>query len=55
MSITAPTNETDNRQDGEAMPVRAEDELRQEAIASLKRKRKFAEDLLAYVAVNGVL
>lgn len=29
--------------------------LREAAIASLKRKRKFAEDLLAYVAVNGVL
>lgn len=31
------------------------DEHRELAIATLKRKRKFAEDLTAYVAVNGVL
>ena len=30
-------------------------ELRELAVASLKRKRKFLEDLLSYVAVNGVL
>jgi hypothetical protein len=55
MSITASTNETETAKTGEAMPVRAEDELRQEAIATLKRKRKFAKDLFAYVSVNGVL
>jgi 2TM domain len=36
-------------------PVTEEEGLRQEAIASLKRKRRFAEDTVAYVAVNGVL
>jgi hypothetical protein len=30
-------------------------ELREQALANLKRKRKFAEDLLGFVAVNGVL
>ena len=33
----------------------ADDELRKEALASLKRKRKFGQNLLAYVTVNGVL
>lgn len=58
MSITAFTNETETAETaetGEAMPVRAEDGLRQEAIATLKRKRKFANDLFAYAFVNGVL
>jgi hypothetical protein len=36
-------------------PVTEEEGLRQEAITSLKRKRRFAEDTVAYVAVNGVL
>jgi 2TM domain-containing protein len=31
------------------------DGLREHAIASLKRKRKFAQDAVAYVAVNGLL
>ena len=31
------------------------DEAREHAIASLKRKRKFAQDLVAFVAVNGLL
>ncbi len=30
-------------------------EMREYALASLKRKRKFWEDLLLYVSVNGVL
>ena len=34
---------------------RADDGLRDAAIASLKRKRKFAQDAIGYVAVNGVL
>lgn len=34
---------------------RSGDQRRESAIASLKRKRKFAEDLFAYLAVNGVL
>ncbi len=33
----------------------AEVSLREEAIASLKRKRKCTEDVIAYVTVNGVL
>jgi len=32
-----------------------EGELREEAFASLKRKRKCTEDIVAYVTVNGVL
>jgi len=32
-----------------------DDELRRLAIASLKRKRKFGEDALAFVLVNGAL
>ena len=31
------------------------DEAREYAIATLKRKRKFAQDSAAYVAVNGLL
>ena len=31
------------------------DEAREHAIASLKRKRKFAQDSVAYIAVNGLL
>ena len=43
------------------MPQRAarsapvDDPVREAAVASLQRKRKFAEDLFAYLAVNGVL
>jgi hypothetical protein len=32
-----------------------DDEARAQAVANLKRKRKFADDLIAFVAVNGVL
>lgn len=35
--------------------VETDDPARAAAIASLKRKRKFAQDATAYVAVNGVL
>ena len=35
--------------------VQADAELRDAAIASLKRKHKFVEDAVAYVTVNGVL
>ena len=35
--------------------ARVDAELRDAAIASLKRKRKFIEDAVAYVTVNGVL
>jgi hypothetical protein len=33
----------------------SDEELRKEATASLKRKRKFGQNLLAYLTVNGVL
>jgi hypothetical protein len=37
------------------MNVEPVDEARECAIATLKRKRKFAQDAVAYVAVNGLL
>jgi 2TM domain len=36
-------------------PGEADTSLREEAIASLKRKRKCVENVIGYVAVNGVL
>jgi hypothetical protein len=53
MSITSPT--TGTGVSGAAPEARREEPAREAAIASLKRKRKFAEDLFAYLAVNGVL
>ena len=64
MSTTLPESTTEARAPGDAVPEPApapvvvaegDEELRAAAIASLKRKRKFAEDLIAYVTVNGVL
>ncbi|MBM3679303.1 MAG: 2TM domain-containing protein [Actinobacteria bacterium] len=46
MSVTIPPDRTKS-------PL--EDPLRAQAVASLKRKRKFWEDLVAYLSVNGVL
>jgi 2TM domain len=40
---------------GDDPTIRADAELREAAIANLKRRRKFVEDAIAYVAVNGVL
>jgi hypothetical protein len=37
------------------MNVEPVDEARECAIATLKRKRKFAQDAVAYLAVNGLL
>lgn len=34
---------------------RSDGELREAAIASLKRKRKFVQDAVGYITVNGVL
>ena len=47
----------DSSESHEAMPVTVSDEedLRKEAIASLKRKRRFGQNLLAYLTVNGIL
>jgi len=53
MAVAAPPErEQPVELDANAAPV---DEAREHAIASLKRKRKFAQDSVAYVAVNGLL
>jgi hypothetical protein len=39
----------------DAAPVAPDDALRDAAIARLNRKRKFVQDVVGYVAVNGVL
>jgi hypothetical protein len=39
----------------EAAESRSDDELRAAAVESLRRRRKLAEDAIAYVTVNGVL
>lgn len=49
---TPPQHEEPVEGDANAKPV---DEAREYAIASVRRKRKFAHDLVAYVAVNGLL
>lgn len=56
MSTTIPTRHAPELSD-EPMPAarRAEAELRDAAIATLKRKRKFVQDAAAYVTVNGLL
>jgi hypothetical protein len=41
--------------EGLTQAVTSDEELRKEATASLKRKRKFGQNLLAYLTVNGVL
>ena len=53
MSITSPT--TGREPVGATPGTPAEETAREAAISSLKRKRKFAEDLIFYLAVNGVL
>ena len=53
MAVAAPPeHEQPAELEMNAEPV---DEAREYAIATLKRKRKFAQDLVAYVAVNGLL
>lgn len=53
MAVTAPPK------DDQVPTARAEatmpDGAREHAIAALKRKRKFAQDFAAYLAVNGLL
>lgn len=39
----------------EAVVAATEEQLREEAIESLQRKRKFGRDAVAYVAVNAIL
>jgi 2TM domain len=53
MNATIPDQRT--RDEAPAPAAASNDELRTAAIASLKRKRRFAEGVVAYVAVNGVL
>jgi hypothetical protein len=56
MSVTTPAPTTNPDPVFAAPAARTEHELQREAAAaSLRRKRKFAEDLFAYLAVNGVL
>ena len=57
MSITDPVNAKQMSQPNEGTPPVGEtdEELRNEAIASLERKRKFTKDAFGYVTVNGVL
>ncbi len=50
MSTTVPVPEQQT-----APEPTVDDELRREAIASLKRKRRFGENVIGYVSVNGVL
>ena len=53
MAVAAPPqHEQPVEADANAAPV---DEAREYAIANVRRKRKFAHDLVAYVAVNGLL
>ncbi len=53
MAVAAPPErEQPSALDANPTPV---DEAREDAIASLKRKRKFAQDTVAYVTVNGLL
>ena len=49
---TPPEHERQSAADADAAVV---DEAREHAIASLKRKRKFAQDSIAFITVNGLL
>jgi hypothetical protein len=58
VNATTPAPEQEKPESSVAEPVAAaapDDDVRTEAIASLKRKRKFAQDAIGYVSVNGVL
>jgi hypothetical protein len=50
MNVTIPEPRT-----SASPPSPSEDAEREEAIATLERKRRFAQDAVAYVGVNGVL
>jgi hypothetical protein len=53
---TTSPNGTQTLEPTEGVPVVGVNaELREQAISSLKRKRRFAESVVGYVAVNGVL
>lgn len=55
MSTTVPAGGHPRPEATGAETADRSEDLREQALASLKRKRKFWEDLTAYVAVNGVL
>lgn len=56
MSAIIPTRHAPEPSDEPTIAAdRADAELRDAAIASLKRKRKFVQDAVGYVTVNGVL
>lgn len=53
MAVAAPPKrEQPSELDTNPVPV---DDAREDAIAGLKRKRKFAQDFVAFVTVNGLL
>ena len=56
MSVATPEQTT--REPTEATPATTDtrdDALRVHAVANLKRKRRFAQDFVSYITVNGVL
>jgi len=56
MSATIPTRNPAETTDEHTVATDTTDtELRDAAIANLKRKRKFVQDALGYITVNGVL
>ena len=55
MSATIPTEHAVVSEKPPLAADRVDEELRDAAIAGLKRKRKFVQDAIGYVAVNGVL
>ena len=56
MSATIPTSTAPEPSRQETVVTNLADvELRDVAIANLKRKRKFAQDAVGFIAVNGVL
>jgi hypothetical protein len=55
MTTTAPERTPGTHDVEPVMPGGPVDEFREEALASLKRKRRFAENLVGYATVNGAL
>jgi hypothetical protein len=56
MSATIPTRQASATRDASTVPVdRTDAQLRDAAVASLKRKRAFVQDAYGYVSINGVL
>ena len=53
--MTAPVSENDGQTQEASSSFTTDEELRKAAIASLKRKRRFGQNLLAYLTVNGIL